>query len=88
MEKLVFFSFVICVFFLVFKFLEMKYIEQEYKPAKTIIRDMIIVFVSSFLGIFFYNKGGGTFGRFFDVITDKKTLTGGNVNVFTDNPNF
>ena len=30
MEKLVFFSFVICVFFLVFKFLEMKYIEQEY----------------------------------------------------------
>tara|TARA_B100000524_G_scaffold346387_1_gene246482 strand:+ start:193 stop:462 length:270 start_codon:yes stop_codon:yes gene_type:complete len=89
MENILIFSFVVCFFFLIFKFFEMKYIDQEYKPAKLIVRDVIMVFIASFLGITLYNKGGNSVGKLFDVITDKKTIPiGSNINVFTDNPNF
>lgn len=90
MEKILFFSIVITTFFLIFKFVEMKYIEKEWKPAKIIIRDLVMVFIASFLGISLYNKGGKSVNQLFDVITDTKSvpLSSGNVNVFTDNPNF
>jgi hypothetical protein len=90
MEKILFFSIVVSIFFLIFKFVEMKYIEKEWKPAKIIIRDIIMVFIASFLGFTIFNKSGSSINQLFDVITDSKSvpLSSANVNVFTDNPNF
>lgn len=90
MEKILFFSIVVSSFFLLFKFVEMKYIEKEWKPAKIIIRDIIMVFIASFLGFTIFNKSGSSINQLFDVITDSKSvpLSSANVNVFTDNPNF
>ena len=90
MEKILFFSIVISTFFLIFKFLEMKYIEKEWKPAKIIIRDLVMVFIASFLGFSLYDRSGNSINQLFDVITDTKSvpLSSANVNVFTDNPNF
>tara|TARA_B100000900_G_scaffold413921_1_gene439087 strand:+ start:871 stop:1143 length:273 start_codon:yes stop_codon:yes gene_type:complete len=90
MEKILFFSIVVSSFFLIFKFVEMKYIEKEWKPAKIIIRDIIMVFIASFLGFTIFNKSGSSINQLFDVITDSKSvpLSSANVNVFTDNPNF
>ena len=90
MEKILFFSIVFLSFFLIFKFVEMKYIEKEWKPAKIIIRDIIMVFIASFLGFTIFNKSGSSINQLFDVITDSKSvpLSSANVNVFTDNPNF
>jgi hypothetical protein len=42
----------ISVCFFLIKFLEMRYVDQESKPLKFLIRDTLIVYVSVFFGIF------------------------------------
>ena len=88
MEKVVFFSLVVSVLFLIFKFLEMKYIDHAYKPAREIIRDLLMVGVSSFLGAFILLRNGNSVSKLMDVITDKKISPLDGASVFTDNPNF
>jgi len=46
------FSSVISIIYLVFKYLEMKLITKDIKPIKLIIRDALIVFISSISGFF------------------------------------
>ncbi len=46
------FSSVISIIYLVLKYLEMKLITKEPKPIKLIIRDALIVFISSISGFF------------------------------------
>ena len=46
------FSSVISIIYLVFKYLEMKVITKDIKPIKLIIRDALIVFISSISGFF------------------------------------
>ena len=68
------------IVFLVFKFIEMRFIEKESKPFKLLIRDALLVYFSVIIGYF--------------VIEQFKTVVqnGGDGNkltpVFTDNPNF
>lgn len=61
--------------FLVFKFIEMRFITKENIPPKQLVRDAIIVFISVLLGQYlvlqFDNAKGGKF-----------------IEVFTDNPSF
>ena len=40
------FSSVISIVFLLFKFIEMRFIDKENKPLKFLIRDTLVVFVS------------------------------------------
>lgn len=66
------------IFFIV-KFLEMRYVEKESKPLKYLIRDSLVVYVSSVIGFF---------------ILEQLTPMVENVSkmshpvVFTDNPSF
>lgn len=61
--------------FLVFKFIEMRFITKENIPPKQLVRDAIIVFISVLLGQYLVlqidNAKGGKF-----------------IEVFTDNPSF
>jgi hypothetical protein len=61
-------SVVISFVYLIFKFIEMRFIEEENKPLKLLIRDTAFVFVSSLVGFFIldqlkpimnYSMGGG-----------------------------
>lgn len=52
MENIFMFSSVISIIYLVLKYLEMKLITKEPKPIKLIIRDALIVFISSISGFF------------------------------------
>jgi hypothetical protein len=70
---------VISVIFFVAKFLEMRYIDNESKPLKILIRDSLVVYVSVVMGSF--------------IIDQLKPLINENAvstlpQVFTDNPPF
>jgi hypothetical protein len=76
MENIFLVSGLISFIFLIGKFIEMRYIEKESKPLKYLIRDSLVVYVSSVLG-------------FFVVEQLKPVVTKINNPVaFTDNPPF
>jgi len=90
MEKVILLSLFIVVFFLVFKVVEMKFVEKEWKPLKIIVRDTVMVFVASCLGGFIFLSLNTTIDDFFHVITETPALDvgGGNTEIFTGNPEF
>jgi hypothetical protein len=45
-------SFVISIVFLLFKFIEMRFVDKESRPFKDLLRDTLIVFLSSLAGFF------------------------------------
>ena len=61
--------------FLLFKFIEMRFIEKENKPLKTIVKDTLIVFISTFVGIMVIQQ--------FPNITEESQAS-----VFTNKPDF
>ena len=74
MENFFFVSIVISVVYIIFKFIEMKFIEKEFKSLKIIIKDTIIVYICSVLGLF--------------VIDQFKPIIKNSTQVFVDNPDF
>ena len=77
-------SIIISFVYLIIKFIEMRFIDEENKPLKVLIRDALFVFVSCFIGFFLlgqlkpimnYSIGGG--------IESVK-----NPPVFTEDPHF
>ena len=79
---------VITILFCVSKLLEMKYIEKEWKPIKYLVRDSLIVFISSFVGVFIYHQGEGTVTGFVNAITENKNVDLKGTQVFTGDPEF
>jgi hypothetical protein len=65
--------------FLIVKILEMKYIEKETKPIKYLIRDTLVVYVSSLIAFFVSEQ-------LKPVVENVKKIN--NPMVFTDNPEF
>lgn len=88
MEKLLVFALVITTVFSVFKILEMKYLEKDMKPLKFVIRDAVIVFISSFATLTVNSMFGGNVQDFMNVLTDTKTLDAASTQVFTGEPGF
>lgn len=88
MEKIIFFSLVVTVIFVIFKMIEMKFIDKEWAPVKTFIRDILMVFASSFLGGTILLNAGNSVTQMFNVLTDTKVSPTKHASVFTDNPNF
>lgn len=88
MEKLLVFALVITTVFSIFKILEMKYLEKDMKPLKFVIRDAVIVFVSSFATLTVNSMFGGNVQDFMNVLTDTKTLDSASTQVFTGEPGF
>ena len=62
--------------FLLFKFIEMRFVLKENKPLKILIRDTLIVYLSVLLGSFVMEQLGGS------VLLSKVP------EVFTNNPDF
>ena len=88
MENLFIFAIFSTAIFVFLKMIEMKYLEEEIKPLKYIVRDAVIVFSSSFCAAFaaFYMRGSLT--EFLNIVTEKKILHSDMTQVFTDAPGF
>ena len=88
MEKILTMALVITLLFCIFKVVEMKFIDKEWKPLKYMIRDSVIVFLSSTIGIFTFSYMNGSIRNFMNVVTDSKSLNLSTTEVFTDEPGF
>jgi hypothetical protein len=62
--------------FLVFKFIEMRYLLKKDIPLKLLLRDTLLVYISSVLGLFILEQIN-------DTVVIKKTTS-----AFTDSPDF
>jgi len=69
-------GFVVCIVYLIFRFIEMRFILKETIPLKKLIRDSLLVYITFIAGDFVYNQ-----------IEPIKDL-GVNPVVFTNNPEF
>lgn len=83
------------IVFCISKFIEMKFVEKELKPLKFLIRDALIVFLSTLSATFLFFNMNDTLQEFMNIITDTKTTIppiagggGGTAEIFTDTPNF
>ena len=88
MEKLLVFALIITSVFSIFKILEMKYLEKDMKPLKFVIRDAVIVFISSFATLTINSMFGGNIQDFMNILTDTKTLDAASTQIFTGEPGF
>ena len=69
-------SFAVSFCFLIFKFIEMKFIVKENIPVKILARDTLLVYLSVLLGNFVYSQIGA------------ESFIGKVPEVFTNNPEF
>lgn len=77
------------VMFCLAKFVEMKFVEKEMKPLKFLVRDAVMVFVSTALSVFAYSNMNGSISDFLNTLTETKTApVGGATEIFTDSPGF
>ena len=79
MENIFLVAGIISVIFLIFKFLEMRYVDKEPKPLKFLIRDSLLVYFSVLFGIFIIDQ-------LKTVINDSEIPSA--PLAFTDNPSF
>ena len=88
MEKAFILAVAISVVYTIVKYLEMRYLEQKIKPLREIVRDVLMVSVSSFVCsfVFIYNKN--KIDDFVAVITNTNVLKPENTQVFTGVPGF
>jgi hypothetical protein len=88
MEKVFLFAVVMTILFGVLKVALLKWIENEMKPLKEIVRDLAIVFVSAFGSSYVFLKHGSRLDDFFSVITNKNLLNPDTTQIFTGIPDF
>jgi hypothetical protein len=88
MENLFLLAILATILFLFIKFVEMKYLDKEFKPLKLVIRDGIIVFVSTIAASYSFFYMNGSIKDFFNVITENKALQPDATQIFTDTPAF
>ena len=79
MNNIFLISLVISIIFLIFKFLEMRFIDKENKPVKFLIRDTLIVYICGVLGNIILQH--------LEPILETNILNT-TPSAFTDNPNF
>ena len=70
---------IISITFLLAKFLEMRYVDNEPKPLKLLIRDALVVYVSVVISGFIMDQLNTVINETKDTVTPL---------VFTDNPPF
>jgi len=80
MEKYFIHSGIIAFVYLLFKFAEMRIVTKEVKPIKEMIRDTIIVYLSTIVGLYIIDE----LIPHSNTSSIKKTIT----NVFVDSPEF
>jgi hypothetical protein len=88
MEEVFIITTIITVSFCLSKFIEYKYISDDVKPLKDVVRDCLLVLMSSVSGSYFYFYFQTSIRDFFNVVTETKVLNTATTQVFTDNPTF
>ena len=73
--------------FVLVKIIDMKFIQKEVKPLKTVVRDAFMVGISVAVACFSVMTLDKPVSMFFNAITEKQALNG-QAAVFTDNPGF
>lgn len=87
MDKIFILGFIITMLYCVSKFIEIKYLGDS-KPLKEVVRDSLIVFISSITGAFLYFYFQTSISDFLNTITETKVLNNETTQVFTGNPEF
>ena len=77
MEKYIIHSGIIAFVYLLMKFVEMRIVVKETKEMKELIRDTVIVYLSSMIGLYIINE-----------LMPSNSVTKTVTNVFTDAPGF
>jgi uncharacterized membrane protein len=77
MENIFIIAGVISVIFFIAKFLEMRFLNREYKPLKILVKDTLVVYFSVICGYFILEQ-----------VKPVTNIVGGMTPVFTDNPEF
>lgn len=80
MENIFVLSTLISIMYFLAKFIEMRFVLKEIKPLKFLIRETLLVYVSTVVGLFVANQ--------FDMMREAANSVGGGVSVFVDNPGF
>ena len=88
MEKALFLTIAISVIYSIIKYLEMRYLEEKMKPLREIVRDVLMVSVSSFVCSFAFIYNKNKIDDFFAVVTNTNILKPENTQVFTGVPGF
>jgi len=88
MQNLFLFAIYTTVFFCVAKLLEMKYIDDEMKPLKYLVRDNIIVFSAALIASYGYLYSESMFSNAMNFITENKIVEIKSPEIFTDKPAF
>ena len=88
MEKVLLLACVLTFAYGILKFVEMKFIERQMKPLKEIVRDLILVFVSSFSVFYIFIQYQSKVDDFFSVVTNTNILNPDTTQVFTGSPDF
>jgi hypothetical protein len=88
MENLFLFAIFTTALFVLFKIVEMKYLEKEMKPLKYLVRDAGMAFVAAFSAGFASTYMRGSVSDFLNVVTENKVLTPDATQIFTDAPGF
>jgi len=87
-ETIFLLAFFTTTLFLLLRFLEMKFIDKEYKPLKIILRDGVMVFSSTLITAYILSNMNGSIKDFMNVITETKVLDPAATQIFTDTPAF
>lgn len=80
MENIFVLSTLISIVYFLAKFIEMRFVLKDIKPLKFLIRETLLVYVSTVVGLFVANQ--------FDMMKQATNSVGGGVSVFVDNPGF
>ena len=67
----------VAIVYILFRFIEMRYIMKENKPLKLLFRDTLFVYISALIGNFVLNQ-----------MAPLKNMMGGDPKVFTNDPDF
>jgi hypothetical protein len=87
-ETIFLLAFFTTTIFLLLRFLEMKFIDKQYKPLKILVRDGMMVFSSTLITAYVLSSMNGSIKDFMNVITETKTLDPAATQIFTDSPAF
>jgi hypothetical protein len=88
MENLFLIALFATIVYFMIKFIEMKYLEEEMKPLKVIVREGLIVFVSTILASYGFMYSNSYVTDLLEVITETKVGNKETPQIFTDNPGF
>jgi 6-phosphogluconate dehydrogenase len=87
-------SLFIVIIYNILNYLDMRFIQKEYKPMKIIMKDSIIIIISSIFSLWVFTKYEHYFLDFFSIIMNTTGVKNGAMNklqdipVFTDIPDF